>query len=148
MRQIITILLFLIGCVIPYAHLYFSTKNVIYAYPFYFEPTIKISVQWFIKDISEILSPAFLFLVVCRVLMSILKHFEFANYTWQVKSKILLFIIIWQRIFLTLSIFYFLDAIHYIGFFKQSSVFFLVSNAIFFILTSYYFYKLYHPKRK
>lgn len=109
--------------------------------PFPWATDTAISIAWYAKDLCDLFSFAALMLCVVYIFKPIEKHLAASQ--WIGHNAMLVFVKMWHRIFFVVAVTGGLDIIHYLLSFKQTHWFFLVQNAIFFIMTFYYLFKAY-----
>jgi hypothetical protein len=117
----------------------FQSTGIIYPFPYRSE--INISLAWYTKILADHVSFTLLMTCIIYVLKPIILYIEKSE--WIGKNPMLIFVRLWHRIFCIVFIVSIADIFHYLLAFKQSQIFFLVQNAIFIILTSYYLFKAY-----
>jgi len=134
-----TLILFFLSVFFNTAHRAFSSNQTIH--PFFYNKELAISIAWYAKHICELVSFTLIMCCVCFVLKPVEKHLQEAQ--WIGHNSLLVFVKVWHRIFTLIVIISLLDLLHYVASFRQTEWFFLIQNAIFFILTGYYLFKAY-----
>jgi len=109
--------------------------------PFFLKPEIHISIAWYAKHLSDLFGFSLLMFCVVFILRPVEKHLQ--NSEWVGHNAMLTFVKLWHRIFFVVAITGLMDIVHYAISFKQTQWFFLVQNAIFFLMTFYYLFKAY-----
>lgn len=109
--------------------------------PFFLKKELEISVAWYAKHVCELLSFSFLMLCICSILKPVRNHLKNSN--WLGHNSIYVFTKLWSRLFCTVVWISLFDLLHYIIAFRQLEWFFLIQNALFFLLTSYYIFHAY-----
>lgn len=135
----ITLILFFLSVFFNTAHRAFKSQEMIH--PFIYKKEVYISVAWYAKHICELLSFSLIMCCFCYILKPVEKHLQ--EVKWVGHNSLLVFVKVWHRIFVLVVIISLLDIVHYIASFRQNEWFFLIQNAIFFILTGYYLFKAY-----
>ncbi len=144
--SIYIIIIFFVSLLIPQIHRICSNHSIILLHPFPFGfdskgLPISISLQWYLKEIGEILGTTGLFLCVCVVLKPVENHLK--EVKWIGHNGLLIFVTMWRRIFYIVTAGYVFDLIHYLTSYRHSESFFLITNAVFLFWTGWYIYKAY-----
>jgi hypothetical protein len=135
----ITLILFFLSVFFNTAHRAFTSNEMIH--PFIYNKEVAISIAWYSKHICELVSFTLVMSCVCFILKPVERHLQ--EVKWVGHNSILVFVKVWHRIFTLVVIISLLDILHYVISFRQTEWFFLIQNAIFFILTGYYLFKAY-----
>lgn len=133
----ITLILFALSVFMNNLNRAFTSSEIINPYPLM--PDIKISVAWYAKHISELISFSLLMLCVCCILKPVKQHLK--SVIWLGHNTLLTFVSVWHRIFMIVFLVSILDLIHYFIAFRRIEWFFLVQNGLFFLLTIFYLFK-------
>lgn len=135
-----TLILFFLSVFVNTIHRVWQSDTTM-LYPFFYKKDIAIPISWYSKHICELLSFTLIMLCVCYILKPVEHHLK--EVKWVGHNALLVFVKVWHRIFWVVVIISLLDLLQYIISFRQTEWFFLIQNAIFFLMTGYYLFKAY-----
>lgn len=140
-----TISTLIIGWVLPHIHRLWNNKPIEKITPFLFGKgkdgkPIKISVEWYVKDIGDLLSFSLLMLTVVMILIPVIDHLK--KVQWHGHNQLLIFVTLWYRLFLVILVSSIFDFIHYMVAFRQIEWYFLILNGGYVIMSTYFIQKL------
>lgn len=141
-RTVVTLSL---SWVIPMLYRLWNNSPIEYIHPFLYGTgkdgnPLRISIQWYVKDIGELISYSLVMLTVCMILIPVIKHLQ--EVKWVGHNGLLIFVTVWQRLFQIIFWASVFDLIHYIIAFRQIEIYFLILNGFYFLLSFYYLFKL------
>lgn len=140
-----TVATLIVSWVLPHVHRLWNNMPIEKITPFYFGrgktgKPLEISVQWYVKDIGDLLSFSLLMLTVVMILFPVIKHLK--EVKWVGHNQLLIFVTLWHRLFLIVLVSSVFDLIHYLIAFRQVEWYFLILNGGYVVMSIYFIQKL------
>lgn len=146
MNKNIAILLFFLSAIVPHFHRVFNNSQIEYIYPFFFGPGIKITTQWYVKDIGD--GVGFI-LLTASFYFAFFSLYQFLS--WQKPPHHYRGALIFSSLLMALSgmaaVFSVIDLLNYLFFYRRSELTFLICNGLFFVFAVFRTVKYYKARK-